>query len=790
MLSSAEAERLRTWAVDIALAFLPEGTELRDEGSDVRFSGSGGLSIHRATGMWFSFSANMGGYSAVRLIRLLTGYSEVDAEKAAVQWLKEHPGTGRCDGVDTDIPDDGVAAAVHKEVANEILAKSIRAEGTLAEQYLRSRNIPPPYPDCVRFIENARVGDTALLGILTSHSRTVGIQVGYLDAFGNKSLVLPQRRRFMLEKAPDAIFEISPAPAPGVKDIQADLIIAEGLEDGLSVRQLNRSCRIVGLPGIGTLRHITVPPGHRVTVLRDGDDLGSAADKGRVEGVDHLLLQGASIRVTDTPANADANSIVAGEGGLETLGILLREARPADLSPEGEAARLARLDRVAYDQERRAAADKHGLRVGTLDKMVAEKRKYDADDDPAPGQGSPVAIPAVEPWPDPVDGAALLEGLARTIKRYVIVSDVAADAMALWIVRSHAHAAFDTNPPLWLRSVMKRSGKTRTCEALDRTAASPLFITGITASALLRVIEQHHPTIILDELDVMFNKDREMREVLRGMINSSFDRKGAWFVMNVPLPGGGYEPRKFSTYAPLVLSGIGNVPDTVRDRAIPIEMRRKLKGEKVARLRRRDGRDLEELARKAARFASDHVAELASAEPEVFRTKSKKPGGELHYLPITSAVAAILSLERGHHPEMVFTYVCVRNRYDPRSGTLQRRGERHPFTHDGWRKEWGNALTAAGIQDFRYHDLRHSAGTRALHAHRNLRTVQRMLGHKDIKTTLRYTRSDVDDVRVAMEEVDKAQSRHTVGGEGEKNEADQNVAAVSATAPKAGALPG
>jgi len=65
-----------------------------------------------------------------------------------------------------------------------------------------------------------------------------------------------------------------------------------------------------------------------------------------------------------------------------------------------------------------------------------------------------------------------------------------------------------------------------------------------------------------------------------------------------------------------------------------------------------------------------------------------------------------------------------------------------------------------------------------------------MLGHKDIKTTLRYTRSDVDDVRVAMEEVDKAQSRHTVGGEGEKNEADQNVAAVSATAPKAGALPG
>ena len=145
----------------------------------------------------------------------------------------------------------------------------------------------------------------------------------------------------------------------------------------------------------------------------------------------------------------------------------------------------------------------------------------------------------------------------------------------------------------------------------------------------------------------------------------------------------------------------------------------------------------------------------------VFRVKSKKPGGELHYLPITRAVSAILSRERGHHPVRVFTYVCARNRYDPRTKTLQRRGERYPFTHDGWRKEWSRALAEAKIQDFRYHDLRHSAGTRALRAHRNLKAVQHMLGHNDIKTTLRYTRSDVEDVRAAMEAVEKSQSRHT-----------------------------
>lgn len=71
----------------------------------------------------------------------------------------------------------------------------------------------------------------------------------------------------------------------------------------------------------------------------------------------------------------------------------------------------------------------------------------------------------------------------------------------------------------------------------------------------------------------------------------------------------------------------------------------------------------------------------------VFRVKSRKPGGELHYLPITPAVAVILSRERGRHQARVFTYVCARNRYDPRTKVLQRKGERYPFTHDGWRKE-------------------------------------------------------------------------------------------------------
>jgi hypothetical protein len=92
---------------------------------------------------------------------------------------------------------------------------------------------------------------------------------------------------------------------------------------------------------------------------------------------------------------------------------------------------------------------------------------------------------------------------------------------------------------------------------------------------------------------------------------------GRTLIMNVPLPGGGYEPRQFSTWAPLVLSGIGDLPDTVRDRSIQIDMVRKRKDEQVRRLRSSDGKELAVLARKAARWAHDNFAKLLEAQPQM-----------------------------------------------------------------------------------------------------------------------------------------------------------------------------
>lgn len=142
-----------------------------------------------------------------------------------------------------------------------------------------------------------------------------------------------------------------------------------------------------------------------------------------------------------------------------------------------------------------------------------------------------------------------------------------------------------------------------------------------------------------------------------------------------------------------------------------------------------------------------------------WRQKSRKPGGDLHVLPLTPAIAAVLSAERGRHPVYIFTYLCQRNRHDPASGKTQRKGQRYPFTINGWRKEWSRALAEAGIEDFRFHDQRHTAATRNYRTTGDLLAVKEMLGHATIATTMRYAKSGLDHVRAAMEATDLAQSR-------------------------------
>jgi hypothetical protein len=295
-LSAADDTRLRTWAVEIAQARLPPDAQRQDRGGDWRFTKSGGLSIAKRSGAWYSYTADTGGYDTVRLIEFLRGCDRTEAEQWAAAWLASHPGTGSCDGAEDD--DASQAAAQVKAIrAKEVIDAAVAADRTLAETYLRSRGIGAPLPDCVRFLPDARIGEGAMVGLLTAHDVVIGAQLTYLDPAGNKSLREPVRQTFVLdrERARGAVFVIEKLSS------NAKMLLAEGLEDGLSLRACGRPEAIFALPGVGGLQHFPAPRGQAITVMRDGDPAGSPADKALISGVDRLLLQHAEVRVTVTP---------------------------------------------------------------------------------------------------------------------------------------------------------------------------------------------------------------------------------------------------------------------------------------------------------------------------------------------------------------------------------------------------------------------------------------------------------------------------------------------------------
>ncbi|MDQ2084597.1 tyrosine-type recombinase/integrase [Xanthobacteraceae bacterium Astr-EGSB] len=122
-------------------------------------------------------------------------------------------------------------------------------------------------------------------------------------------------------------------------------------------------------------------------------------------------------------------------------------------------------------------------------------------------------------------------------------------------------------------------------------------------------------------------------------------------------------------------------------------------------------------------------------------------GKEPRTVPLSKAAYALLWAERGRHPEFVFTYVAARTQRRGKPGE-RIRGERYPLTTAGIssnrKRHWPVAA--------RFHDWRHTAGRRTLRATGNLKIVQTMLGHADIKTTSEfYADVLVDDVRRAMD---------------------------------------
>ena len=134
-------------------------------------------------------------------------------------------------------------------------------------------------------------------------------------------------------------------------------------------------------------------------------------------------------------------------------------------------------------------------------------------------------------------------------------------------------------------------------------------------------------------------------------------------------------------------------------------------------------------------------------------TVKKTKSNEIRVIPINQTLYHELSnLSHGSDGEYIFS-----------------NGNGHRF--GDIKKGFSLALKRAEIEDFHFHDLRHTFGSHLVMQGIDLKTVQQVMGHKEIKTTMRYSHLSPEYVQEAMERLDNV---WTLYGHQSKNRTKRN----------------
>jgi len=208
-----------------------------------------------------------------------------------------------------------------------------------------------------------------------------------------------------------------------------------------------------------------------------------------------------------------------------------------------------------------------------------------------------------------------LNDVAGYIGRYVVLTDHQRDTTALWVAHTYVIDAFETTPYLAVTSPEKRSGKSRFLDVIQGIVAKPWRELLPSEAVVYRKIEKDQPTLLLDEVDAIWGPKAREHEGLRALLNAGYRKQGS----HVPrCVGNSFEVKDFSTFCAKALAGIGELPDTIADRSIPIRMKRKRRSDRVDRFRARDVAQVSADLRDAITSAvCPHIEALMEARPSL-----------------------------------------------------------------------------------------------------------------------------------------------------------------------------
>ena len=385
-------------------------------------------------------------------------------------------------------------------------------------------------------------------------------------------------------------------------------LLCEGWATGATLHEAT-GLPVVCAMNCGNLKAVAeqFAPRHQLLVCAD-DDFKPEEKKGKNPGLDkatevakEFTLRIAIPLIEERGEVTDFNDLHVARG-LEEVNQQVEQAwlaAPKKYRLEEIAARLARmpLDKAVEQYERWQKYS--GLTKGELKIEVAKFREKQAETKASPKE-------SLEPWPDPVDGAELLNQLAGEFLRFLILPRHGEVILAVWNLHTYCFEQFDYSPILHVTAPTKQCAKSRVLDVLAKLSLNPKSSSNMTGATMFRTIEAWKPTLLLDEMD---RSPKDKKEMITVVLNAGFHRDGSVDRCE----GDEHKVRTFNVYCPKALAGIGDyMTDTVTDRSIRLSMQKKLKAQKVEKFRRYGP---EELQRKCLRWTKDNLDTLAACRP-------------------------------------------------------------------------------------------------------------------------------------------------------------------------------
>jgi len=175
----------------------------------------------------------------------------------------------------------------------------------------------------------------------------------------------------------------------------------------------------------------------------------------------------------------------------------------------------------------------------------------------------------------------LFDDMSDALKSFVIFRHPEeADAVTLWCVGTYLMDIWQLFPKLLINSPERECGKTTLLLAIEALVENGMIASSITPAAIYRIIENHRPTLLIDEADRFL----KFSEELNGIINAGHTRRTATRIHCEKNKDGTIEQKSFSLWGAQVIAGIGGQAETLTSRSIKISLRRKAVDETVARM--------------------------------------------------------------------------------------------------------------------------------------------------------------------------------------------------------------